>query len=1017
MPSRSVEERTGISEVLPTRWELALVVGSLLLLVITGTAQHLMIELMAGRPAREYSAVAMWATFLGWVGPLIGLAFLGLAVWNVSRRRLERLEAEGTLAREREFIDLILDHVQEGVVACNAEGLVTYSNRAYRAMYRGDEAQPERGACDVGCRLCAGQENCPVEASPIRRVLDGERISDLTKVVTSADGKTVEVAVNGQVMLGSGGRKLGAVVTLRDVTEDRRREREIRGGEVRYRMVVSAMSEGIMLRNREGVVTAFNENALRILGIPKEGMDGKATPPEGWRMFSADGKELTREEYPSWLALRSGVARRGVELLVAPVDHPRRWVLMSSEPVLEPGELTPTAVVSTFRDITEQKEAETALAQRQTDLEEAQRLARVGSWRWEMIPDRVEWSRELFRMLGRDPNKGAVNYEEHPQLYTMESFARLDRAVQRALRTGEPYELELEAIRSDGSHFWAVGRGEAERDATGAICGLRGTLQDVTARRAAEMALREAKEAAETAARTKSDFLANMSHEIRTPMNGVVGMTSLLLQTELTGEQRDCLETVRASSEALLAILNDVLDFSKIEAGKLEIERVPFDLERTVEDAIDVVAESASQKGLEMQFYVNSELPAVVVGDSLRLRQILLNFLSNAIKFTDSGSVTVLVEPAEEQSGPGVGVRVAVSDTGRGLTEAEQATLFRSFTQVDASTTRKHGGTGLGLSISKRLAEMMGGKVGVQSLPGEGSTFWFTTMLGVSEIPLPAPLSDELLEGRRLLVAGNQPMALLLVRQQVESLGLRMVTARTEAEACAAVEREMPEDQQFSAALVDVDMAGTDPMELARQLRARSTAAVLPLVFLGTVRDQTLMTEAAGMGSTAYLMKPLRKASLTRALCRMIRRPDGAEMTALTSLGGVTADVLLAEDNLTNRKVALMMLQRLGCRTDVVANGAEALEAVRSKRYDLVLMDCQMPVMDGWAAAAAIRAGEREGTRLPIVALTANALSGDRERCMEAGMDEYLTKPLSLIQLHEQLTKWATPGELQESRG
>jgi PAS domain S-box-containing protein len=265
-------------------------------------------------------------------------------------------------------------------------------------------------------------------------------------------------------MLGSGGRKLGAVVTLRDVTEDRRREREIRGGEVRYRMVVSAMSEGIMLRNREGVVTAFNENALRILGIPKEGMDGKATPPEGWRMFSADGKELTREEYPSWLALRSGVARRGVELLVAPVDHPRRWVLMSSEPVLEPGELTPTAVVSTFRDITEQKEAETALAQRQTDLEEAQRLARVGSWRWEMIPDRVEWSRELFRMLGRDPNKGAVNYEEHPQLYTMESFARLDRAVQRALRTGEPYELELEAIRSDGSHFWAVGRGEAERE-------------------------------------------------------------------------------------------------------------------------------------------------------------------------------------------------------------------------------------------------------------------------------------------------------------------------------------------------------------------------------------------------------------------------------------------------------------------------------------------------------------------------------------------------------------------------
>ena len=1017
MASQKLEERVGVSEVLPTRWEMALVAASLLLLVITGTAQHLLIESMAGLPAREYSSVAIRVTFLGWVGPLIGLVFLGLAVWNIWRRRLERLEAEGTLAREREFIDLILDHVQEGVVACNASGQVTFSNRAYRELYRGDGAQPERGDCGVECRSCAGAECCPVEASPIRRALDGERISNLTKVVTSAEGKPIEVAVNGQVMLGSGGRKLGAVVTLRDVTEDRRREREIQGGEARYRMVVSAMSEGIMLRNRDGVVTAFNENALRILGIPKEGMEGKATPPEGWRMFSADGTELTRETYPSWLALRSGVAQRGLELIVAPVGQPRRWVLMSSEPVVEPGEVLPTAVVSTFRDITEHKEAEAALAQKQTDLEEAQRLARVGSWRWEMLPDRVEWSRELFRMLGRDPNEGGVNYEDHPQLYTMESFARLDRAVQRALRTGEPYELELEAIRSDGGHFWVVARGEAERDATGAICGLRGTMQDVTARRAAEMALRDAKEAAEAAARTKSDFLANMSHEIRTPMNGVVGMTSLLLQTELTGEQRDCLETVRASSEALLAILNDVLDFSKIEAGKLEIERVPFDMERMVEDAIDVVAESASQKGLEMQFYVNSELPAVVVGDSLRLRQILLNFLSNAIKFTEKGSVTVLVEPSEEQSGYGVGVRFAVSDTGRGLTDAEQAMLFRSFTQVDASTTRKHGGTGLGLSISKRLAEMMGGKVGVQSLPGEGSTFWFTTTLGVSDIPLPAPLSDELLEGRRVLVAGNQPMALLLVRQQVESLGLRMVTARTEAEACAAVEREMPEDQQFSAALVDVDMAGTDPMELARQLRARSTAAVLPLVFLGTVRDQTLMTEAAGMGSSAYLMKPLRKASLTRALCRLIRRPDGAEMTPVAGFDGVQADVLLAEDNLTNQKVALMMLRRLGCRADVVTNGEEALAAVRSKRYDMVLMDCQMPVMDGWAAAAAIRAGESNGTHTPIIALTANALSGDRERCMAAGMDDYLTKPLSLLQLQAQLTKWATPGELQESTG
>jgi CheY-like chemotaxis protein len=418
----------------------------------------------------------------------------------------------------------------------------------------------------------------------------------------------------------------------------------------------------------------------------------------------------------------------------------------------------------------------------------------------------------------------------------------------------------------------------------------------------------------------------------------------------------------------------------------------------------------AAKKGLEMQFFVSGELPAVVLGDSLRLRQILLNFLSNAIKFTEQGMVTVLVEPSEEDSSGGVGVRFAVSDTGPGLSDAEQGKLFQTFTQVDPSTTRKHGGTGLGLSISRRLAEMMGGKVGVQSLKGEGSTFWFTARLALSPVPLPAPLSDEALAGKRILVVGSHPMGLLLMRQQLESLGMVMTTARNEAEALAQAEREAPDGTEFAAALVDVDIAGTDAMDLVRRMRARSAAARLPVVFLGTVRDQTLMTEAAGMGSTAYLMKPLRKASLTRALCRLIHRPDGSVVDARAPIARIEADVLLAEDNITNQKVATMMLHRFGCRADVVGNGEEAILALRRKRYDVVLMDCQMPIMDGWETAAAIRELEAGQARTPIIALTANALSGDRERCIAAGMDDYLTKPLSLMHLHAQLTKWTKPG-------
>jgi PAS domain S-box-containing protein len=934
------------------------------------------------------------------VGP--GLLLVLLA-WSLHRQKRERRETENLLRQEQEFMRGVLDHLAEGVAACNERGEVIYSNRAYLEMYLVGSAWDGHGS--------------PAEASPLRRVLDGERIIDEIRVVQPGGSDRRELAIGGQVVVGDGGRTIGAVMTVRDVSAHRQAERELRDSESRHRQVVSAMSEGVILRDRNGVVTTFNESAARLLGLAGQDLVQSGGMPAGWTLMREDGRPFADEDYPSRQVLRTGRRQLGIIGRVVAPGGRDWWISMNSEPIMENGNLLPVAAVTTFTDISERKKATEELKKGRHELEESQRLADVGSWRWEVSGDRVEWSRELYRIAGMDPAMGAPPFAGQDRLYTPESWAKLLVLVGRALDTGEPYEIELELIRADGPQVWTVARGEAERDENGLISGLRGTVQDVTAWRQAKNALRKAKEMAEAATRAKSEFLANMSHEIRTPMNGIVGMTSLLLQTEVTGEQRECLETVRASSEALLAILNDVLDFSKIEAGKLEIERVPFDLERMVEDAIDVVAEMASQKGLELQFYVSGELPAVLVGDSLRMRQILLNFLSNAIKFTARGSVTVLVEPVDEERTSGVGVRFSVSDTGLGLSEDQQRQLFQNFVQLDASTTRKHGGTGLGLSISRRLAELMGGAVGVQSLAGQGSTFWFTTVVGVSPRRLPAPLSHEALRGRRLLVAGNQPMGLLLVRQQVESLGMQMVTARNEAEACAAVEQEVPEEMQFAAALVDVDIAGTDAMELARRMRARSTAAVLPVVFLGTVRDQRLMTEAAGLGGTAYLMKPLRKASLTRALCRLIRRADGSFLEAPAKIEQIAADVLLAEDNVTNQRVAMMMLRRFGCRIDVVSNGEDALAAIGRKRYDVVLMDCQMPVMDGWATAAAIRELERGRRRVPIIALTANALAGDRERCLRAGMDDYLTKPLSLLQLHAQLTKWAAMPSMAGAAG
>jgi two-component system sensor histidine kinase/response regulator len=985
--------------------EVAIFFAGLVALVATGLAQTMTLASLhdAGPQVRQ----AIW---LSWGGALVGLGFLVLAGCMRYRGMQERRKAAENLEREQNFFRKVLDHLDDGVLAYNDLGEIVYSNRAYQEMYESGRKWSQSGECGIACADCSGKEVCPAEPVALSRILAEDRILEELHVFPEGGVARRLLSVTGKAVRDRDGKAAGAVVELRDVSRQRQAERDLRESEARYRQVVNAMPEGMLMRDRAGRVTAYNENAARMLGLEGEDLLGRTRLPDGWRLESPEGVPLPEDEYPEAVVMRTGVRRSGMLARLVCGDGRSWWLSMNSEPVRLEGDQLPVAVVTTLTDVSDKKRAAEHLERQRSDMEEAQRLARVGSWNWKADGDQVEWSKELFRIVGRDAAAGAVSYRDHASLYTAESWARLSAAVDRTMRNGEPYELELELIREDETTIWVVARGEAERDAECRIIGLRGTLQDITARRKTEQVLRDAKELAEAATRSKSEFLANMSHEIRTPMNGIVGMTSLLLQSDLTGEQRDCLETVRASSEALLGILNDVLDFSKIEAGKLEIERVPFNLERMVEDAIDVVAESAAKKGLELQFFVSGELPAVVLGDSLRLRQILLNFLSNAIKFTERGSVTVLVEPAGDEITNGLGVRFAVSDTGPGLAESEQTKLFQAFSQVDASTTRKHGGTGLGLSISKRLAELMGGKVGVQSLRGEGSTFWFTAQLALSPVPLAVPLSDKALAGKRILVVGSHPMGLLLVRQQLESLGMTMVTARNEAEALAHAEREMPEGLEFAAALVDVDLPGTDAMELIRRMRARAAAAVLPVVLLGTVRDQTLMTEAAGMGSTAYLLKPLRKATLTRALCRLIRRPDGAPLEEPQPISRIEADVLLAEDNVTNQKVATMMLNRFGCRTDVVGNGEEAIQAMRRKRYDVVLMDCQMPVMDGWATAAAIRefqAGQED--RTPIIALTANALSGDRERCLASGMDDYLAKPLSLLQLHAQLTKWAKP--------
>jgi two-component system, sensor histidine kinase and response regulator len=537
--------------------------------------------------------------------------------------------------------------------------------------------------------------------------------------------------------------------------------------------------------------------------------------------------------------------------------------------------------------------------------------------------------------------------------------------------------------------------------------------------------LAAARDSAVAAARAKSDFLATMSHEIRTPMNGVLGMLDLLMDTPLTPGQKEQARTAHQSGENLLAIINDILDFSKIEAGKLELETIDFDLRNTLEEVTSLLAERASTKGLELVSLVRPDVPSMVRGDPGRLRQVLLNLAGNAIKFTTEGEVILRARLVWETEHD-VLVRFQVSDTGIGLSEEAQARLFQPFSQADASTTRRYGGTGLGLAICKQLTELMGGEIGVQSEPGEGSTFWFTCRFSRGTA---APLVSlpERLSGSRVLVVDDHRPSRMVVHQHLTSWGVQSSQAENGPQAFELLRTAARGGQGFDVVIVDMQMPGMDGIALAQLIRGEPELNSTRLILLSSMgmAGQTKLAEAAGFD--ASLSKPVRQSALFDSLATVLavqpaggsgrrasgsfRRPSGpTKLIAQHQLseGGSTrrARILLAEDNEINKQVAVGMLETMGHRVDVVSDGVQAVAAAQEKEYDLILMDCQMPRLDGLEATAAIRAGSPPHRRVAIVAMTANAMQGDRERCLAAGMDDYLSKPVSRERLAEMVDRW-----------
>ncbi len=900
----------------------------------------------------------------------------------------ERLRAQRELERQKSFLNSLIDNCPVGIVVVDSAVAVQMCNPAFESIF----GYRQTGIAGKSLMELVTPEELSEEVeSAVRRFREGAKTHMVTRR-KRADGTMIDVEAF-CVPLGTVGSPGGAMIIYQDITERRHAERELAERTQFLNSLIENTPLATVAVDAGGAVKMCNPAFEKMFGFTREEILGRGTA----YMITPEELRAEMETYVKQM-LQGNVVhfetkrkRKDGSLFDVEVFYS-----------LIPAQEQARVALGMYQNITPRKNAERDLEERTGFLNSLVENLPVGVL-VTTCDHVVQMCNPGFEKLFGYRQREILGRDVFELLGAREASASM-QSIGLVLAQGKPAHVVGPRSRKDGSLVFAEILGVPLMRG-GIHSGNLVIYQDVTERKQAEEALLRAKETAEAASRAKSEFLANMSHEIRTPMNGILGMTELALDTELTAEQREYLAMVKLSADSLLNLLNDILDFSKIEAGKLEIERIDFPFQQSLGEIVRGLALRAHQKGLELAWRVKPEVPKRLKGDVHRLRQILVNLVGNAVKFTERGEVVVEVEKAGEDAS-GHLLHFLVRDTGIGVPEEKQKLIFEAFTQADSSASRKYGGTGLGLAITSRLVKLMGGRIWLESKPGRGSTFHFTCHFGfaASEEPANPPADPELLCGLAVLVVDDNQTNRTIVAELLSSWDMRPETAEGGAGALVALNRAEREGRPFRLVITDMQMPEMDGFAFLSAMREDRKFSRLPVLLLSSHPQDGERPRARQLGVSHYLTKPVQPIELLNAILETLSSahpPTTHARPKPDQRPGVrTLKILLAEDNAVNRRLAIALLEKQGHAVVVAENGREALEAIEKAPVDLVLMDIQMPVMDGFEAIRAIRAKEQKaGGHLPIVALTAHAMRGDRERCLENGADDYVAKPIQTAEL------------------